>query len=210
MSNDPYAEYDDQLGEPLPAPQPIAESDLAQPQSYGTQKPADYAPSPSPVQPHSSPYGTPPVEYNVPTNGYGMPLQPSPMVNPGIQPYYGMQPPARQQVPPNLGVNVWLSAFIPIVGIFFYFSDRGKDPLYDKILQGNLNMSLTRIGISAAFYLAAIDILPGFIGGMTIMGSMLIGTLYFIFALIGASGAKTSYLLGKENNFIGAIPFVRK
>lgn len=218
MTNNPYDNFDDpyandDLFESIDRAAGVEPENKSKPSSSSRASgaaPRDYEPKPVTGDPG---YGAGPAGYGAgqypSAGGYGTdPGNPflrhdNPRPNFGHVPVpyrYQAGPPELVRYDGMLKANVWLSAFVPIAGVIFYFVEKGKHPHYDKYLKESLNMSLTRIIVGAG---AAI--LPSFLGG--IAGLAVIA--YFILAIIGASQASPKFLRGEEMRFKGAIPFTR-
>lgn len=110
-------------------------------------------------------------------------------------------PPERQANLTMHKLNTWLSVFLPIASVIFFFIDRDKERVYDQHLRETMNMGITRMFLTAGFTLAS-----GFVGGIFGLLSM----VYFILALLGALEAQTKYIEGSPIRYKGAIPFTRK
>lgn len=189
MTNDPYKDFDDVYGAdsgqstpPPPGPQPVT----------GPENPfggSSYAPPGQPDFGSGPSYGP---TYGAQPNPFGQRHTPVPYG-------YGGSP-DRQRNSGMLRLNVWLSAFIPLAGVIFFFVEKGKQPLYDKHLKETLNMSLTRIliGFGASFF-------SGFLGAIFAIGTV----AYFVLAIMGALQGPNKYLEGQEMRYKGAIPFTR-
>ncbi|RRD48015.1 hypothetical protein [Tessaracoccus sp. OH4464_COT-324] len=183
MTNNPYANYDDMAqpvgGQPAPEPLDGAGYDLAMPE-----------PAPLPVEPA---YGAGSYDY-----------QPQPVpVDSGLRPYHGAQVPVSPGNSQNVTLNAWLSVFVPLIGMIFYFAERGKEPLYDQHLRDTFNMSATRMIISVALPLFWFS---NFLSGIL----SLVGVVYFVLAILGAKDAKQKYLAGQESSYLGALPLLKK
>ncbi len=115
---------------PPPIPQPAA------PGQHGTAPQPSYGGYGAPQPPQPS-YG-----------GYGAPQQPLQGAPGPVISQQGYYPPASVQpnaLYSNIQLNYWLSAFIPIAAVVFYFVDKGKTPLADAHLKEVLNLAIVRM-----------------------------------------------------------------
>lgn len=176
MTNNPYDDYLDPAHTPdQPGPQPVTEPE-------------------NPFLAHQQP-------------GYGLAEQGQAHPHPFTQeyhppaPYYNAPPPETQRHMRNLQLNVWLSAFFPIVSVLFFFVDKGKAPLYDDHLREALNMGLTRLILA---------------GGALFLSSWfstlfsVVAFVYLFLAVVGAVEAPKRYEAGEKYQYLGAIPFTRQ
>lgn len=121
---------------------------------------------------------------------------------PATRPF--VAPPERQVHLSAHKLNTWLSLFIPIASVIFFFVDKGKEQLYDQHLRETMNMGLTRMIIFGGG-----AVMTNLIGGFGAIFT-LAGIVYFILTLAGALEATQKYVEGSPIRYRGAIPFTRK
>lgn len=197
MSHDPYKEFDEfYKDEPIPG----ESSDSGRRGATSPQSPS-WGPQPvtGPQNPYPSP--TPPPPPPAPSYGHYAP-PPAPYTGGHMPMHYGSAPsPDRQRQAGSLRLNAWISVFLPIISVIYFFAEKGKNPLYDSHLRETMNMGITRmlIGFGAAIFSG------GTIG--TIFG--LVTMVYFVLAILGAVESPNKFLRGEQTRYKGAIPFTR-
>lgn len=179
----------------MPASQGSPEWQPAQPA-------ASRAADDAPVAPQAQPIFGPPGPQSV-TPGYGttpqqpsygnygapqpMPMQgafgPGPVAPQGNYPLAPVQPDALYS---SIQLNYWISAFIPVAAVVFYFVDKGKTPLADAHLKEVLNLAIVRMAVGI------LTMIP-YVGIVTALVSLVL----LVIGIIGASKGTEAYRNGQ-------------
>ena len=159
-----------------------------------------YNPTPPPT---GSPYQQPPspgADHTQPPPAYGQ--QPPPAYGQQPPPAYGQQPPPGYGQPPavygpasaedlnNVKLNLWLSAFIPIVALIFYLTQKDGPAQVKAIHRDTLNFAILRFAVAV---FTAIPFIGWIFGGIA-------GLVLFVFAIIAAVKAPDEVAAGRVNN----------
>jgi uncharacterized membrane protein len=122
------------------------------------------------------------------------------------QPQYAQQPPQTDPVSLVL-TNYWLSVFFTwIPALIFYLVDRGKNPQSDRYHAANLNFSLLRIILIVATQILAF--IP-FIGLVFLILGGICNIILFIFHIVAAAKASSTYRRGEPPAFVFNTPMVK-